>query len=993
MARSQASSTSASPLTIALAGNPNCGKTTLFNALTGLRQKVANYPGVTVEKKTGRFRLPAADPLHEQLLAGADLLGPARAMADADAPRPAFDASPGQLPGQLPGTAVATTAEATAVKAEAVSTRDRRGGPASATDEWASVIDLPGTYSLISRSPDEVVTMEVLRGLRPGTPPPDVVIVVVDASNLQRNLYLVSQLIELGRPLVVALNMVDIARRRGVNVSADRLAAQLGVPVVPVVGHKKQGIDDLKRAIRRAAVAPLPRFDLPPAMWEELDQLADVLGRQGLDGGGRIDNSHGMLVQNRPPRGNKPTPPVPPVGDAATESTADAEADVSAAAAAAARPTRHAVALAERLLIGDFAGDVRQLADRPAIRTLLGHAADRLAQSGIDPVQADVEAHYRWIDDVASNALEPACAVLDGLPAPARPVPRRVGEQAGPGNPAGGVMASSDTASTGQAAMGAARFTSAGDAAASISSPSGSSPAGSSPAGPSPGGPSPAGPSPAAAPIVTDARRPLHYARVPVTLTEKADRILLHRVWGLMIFAAIMGVVFVSIFYLAAPLMDATEAAVAWLGSLVAGWLPDGPVRDLWSDGIVGGVGGVLVFIPQIAVLFLFLAILEDSGYLARAAFLMDRLLGKVGLHGKAFIPLLSSFACAIPGIMATRTIENRRDRLATIFIAPFMSCSARLPVYALLIGAFFASAGHWVQGAILFGCYALGIVAAVVTAFLFKRTLLRGAPPAFILELPTYKVPQISQVARVVWNSTKAFIVKAGTTIFALSVILWALMYYPRLSTDQREAAAAPVEVKYDQAAAYIARHGVFQLTDHGYEPFNLSSQTLKAVLSGDKAAWDQARDDQINEAIAAETLRHSFAGRFGHLIEPAIRPLGYDWKMGIGLVGAFGAREVFVSTMGIVYSAGDADDDTTTLRQAMAADHYANGRTVWAPLVAISLLVFFVLAMQCMSTLAIVRRETQSWRWPIGMLVYMTGLAYLASLAVFQLGSWVGM
>jgi ferrous iron transport protein B len=742
-------------LTVALAGNPNCGKTTIFNALTGLRQKVANYPGVTVEKKTGRCRLPAG---------------------------------------------------------------------AGRGEQWADVIDLPGTYSLISRSPDEQVAMEVLRGIRKDTPAPDAVIVVVDASNLQRNLYLVSQLIELGRPMVVALNMMDIAERRGLHISPEKLERELGVPVIPVVGHKRKGIDDLKAAVAKAAVAPLPDWPLPEAMKEEVLVVGGGLSILGVG-----------------------VPPAP----------SDRRPRLD-----------HCKALAERLLIGDRAADIHPLANEQPVSSMLNSAATRLSHLGIDPMQADIEAHYHWIDNVVAGALVPACEVLkEGVPA---------------------------------------------------STP------------------------------------PLDYAPAK-TLTQKVDEVLVHKVWGLLIFAGIMAALFVSIFYLADPLMGAMESAVGWLGDLATARLADGPLKDLLVDGIFAGVGAVVVFVPQIALLFLFLAVMEDSGYLARAAFLMDRLLSKVGLHGKSFIPLLSSFACAIPGIMATRTIENRKDRLATIFVAPFMSCSARLPVYALLIGAFFSTYGALAKGGILLSLYLGGIVAAAGTAWLFKRSFLKGPATTFILELPTYKVPQISQVFRQVFTNTGKFITKAGTTIFLLSIVLWAMMYYPRISDDRANTALA-----------------VYQLAPLG-EPETETGQRVR------------------EQVVAGEQLRQSIAGRFGHVIEPVIRPLGFDWKMGVGLVGAFAAREVFVSTLGIVYSVGDASEETTDLEGAMKSDTYADGSPVWTPLVAVSLLVWFVLAMQCVSTLAIVRRETGGWRWPIVMLLYMNGLAYVICLAIYQVGRMI--
>ncbi len=759
-------------LTIALAGNPNSGKTTVFNALTGLRQKVANYPGVTVEKKTGRCKL--------------------------------------------------------------------------SQNRWANVIDLPGTYSLISRSPDEQVAMEVLRGLRSDTPAPDIIIVVVDASNLQRNLYLVSQLIELGHPLVMALNMTDIAERRGFNVSAEKLEASLGIPVVSIVGHKKKGIDALKSAIDRARIAPMPEWPLPDAMREELM----------LVGGGlailNVPNARATSIPNYKPEAKA-------VGDAPGSSSL---------------PPRH-LALAERLLIGDHASDLEVFSKHEPVKSLLASSGNRLKELGIDPMQADIEAHYRWIDTITEGVVT------------AKPSDAKV----------------------------------------------------------------------------------LDYA-TPRNLTQKADAILIHKIWGLLIFALIMAALFVSLFWLAQPIMDALQNSIDWLGQLTTRKLADGPIKDLLVSGVFKGVGAVIVFVPQIALLFLFLSILEDSGYLARAAFLMDRLLSKVGLHGKSFIPLLSSFACAIPGIMATRTIESRKDRLATILVTPFMSCSARLPIYTLLIGTFFASFGAMAQAGVMLACYALGIIAAAGTAFIFKRSFLKGAPTSFILELPTYKVPQASEVGRQVWKNTWAFITKAGTTIFCLSIVLWAMAYYPRLP-EQRTIAIS---------VAAKANAGVGKIP-------SWVKRDIRDGSDADEMAYF-AKQMEDHEIAAAQS-EYSLAGRLGHGMEPILKPLGFDWKMGVGLLGAFAAREVFVSTMGIVYSVGEVErGKTADLATVMRQDRYPNGQPVWTPLVAVSLLVWFVLAMQCMSTVAIVRRETGGWSWPIFMILYMNGLAYLACLAVFQVG-----
>lgn len=790
--------TQAGMLTIALAGNPNSGKTTIFNALTGLRQKVANYPGVTVERKTGRCKLP-----------------------------------------------------------------DGR---------WGLVIDVPGTYSLISRSPDELVAMQVLRGLRADTPVPDLVLVVVDASNLQRNLYLVSQLIELGRPLVVALNMMDVATRRGLHVSAEKLQAELGVPVVPVVGHKRQGIAELKQAIAQARVAPMPAWPLPEAMKEELVVV----------GGG-------LAIMESREEGKVPLP------------QSQIPTDM--------RRLERYQALAERLLIGDHADDLGVLAGREPVRSLLTSAAQRMNTLGVDPMQADIEAHYRWIEHVADEAT----ASVEELAA--------MGNAPGPGV--------------------------------------------------------------------------LDYAPKP-TLSERVDHYAVHKVWGLLIFAAVMGLLFFTIFSAAAPVMDAMKNAVGWLGEVVTGHMSEGPLKALVGQGIFAGVGAVVVFVPQIALLFLFLAILEDSGYLARAAFLMDRILAKVGLHGKSFIPLLSSFACAIPGILATRTIENRKDRLATILVAPFMSCSARLPVYALLIGAFFATYSALAQAGIMFALYALGIIAAATIAWIFKRTLLKGPTAAFILEMPSYKVPQASQVARTVWVNTKEFLTKAGTIIFCMSVVVWAMTYYPRLPEARVD--QLKVTMRPEARAEAWTKHRLHFSSGSGPALFLFSTWPPTAEEMANYRRWgetlpltpeqEKEADGLLEHKLGGERLRHSIAGRIGRVIEPAIRPVGFDWKMGVGLVGAFAAREVFVSTMGIIYSVGDVEEGTTDLAAAMRGDRYADGRPVWTPLVAVTLLIWFVLAMQCMSTIAVVRRETGGWRWPVFMLVYMNALAYGVCLVVYQVG-----
>jgi ferrous iron transport protein B len=643
-------------LQVGLAGNPNAGKTSLFNLLTGLRQKVGNYPGVTVERKIGRARCG---------------------------------------------------------------------------DREVEIVDLPGTYSLIPVSIDEQVAVDVLLGRRADTPAPDVVVAVADAQAIARSLYLVTQLAELGRPLVVALTMPDLAERDGRPVDAAALAQELGVAVVAIDARTGRGLDALRQAVRDAA--PATAFPWKAAAEDGPEDLLD----------------------------------------------------------------------------------------------------------------ADIAQRYRWIDGVVARCV-----------------------------------------------------------------------------------------------TVGQARR---------SLVDRLDGVLLHRVWGLVVFALIMATLFVAIFVVAQPIMDGCDALVRYLGGLATNWLPAGDLRQLLQDGVVGGVGSVIVFVPQIALLFLFLGILEDSGYLARAAFLMDRLLARVGLHGRSFVPLLSSFACAIPGIMSARTIANPRERLATVLVAPFMSCSARLPVYAVVIAACFAAWSPVAKAGLLLGCYALGIGVAVACSWLAMRLRGRGTTAPFLLELPAWRAPQVKAVARVVWQNTSAFLTRAGTVIFALSVLIWALTTYPR-----------PSEAEVASATAAFER------------------QELAAPGSAED------RDDRREHYLEGAAIDHTLAGRAGRLIEPVIRPLGFDGDIGIGLVAAFAAREVFVSTLGIVYRVGD---DEGGVAQAMQGARRDDGRPVWTTATACSLLVWFVLAMQCVSTTAVVRRETGGWTWPLLQIAGMNALAWVASFVTYQL------
>ncbi|MFZ9596111.1 MAG: ferrous iron transporter B [Bdellovibrionia bacterium] len=622
--------------TVALVGHPNCGKTALFNALTGGNAKVGNYPGVTVERKEGEMNLP--DGRRVQLL------------------------------------------------------------------------DLPGTYSLDALSMDEQITCDVLLGNHPTEKIPSLLIAVVDATNLERGLGLILEVKELGIPLVLALNMVDLAQGRGQSLDLKVLAQELGMPVVSTVAVRKQGIIEL---IHRVQV---------------------------------------QLPEDR---------------------------------------------------------EARSLPSSP------------LEQKTRDRSQSSDQIRQRFaqVDRILKKAV--------------------------------------------------------------LQSPG------------------------------------------PSLWTDRLDRIVLHPVWGTLLLGLLLALMFQALFAWAAAPMDAIRSAMIWVGEQVTGALGPGPLQSLLVDGVIVGVGSVLVFLPQILILFALIAILEDSGYLSRAAFLMDRLMNRVGLHGRAFLPLLSSMACAIPGILSTRTIENRRDRLTTILVAPLMTCSARLPVYSLLIGAFIPDHSVYgpirLRGLVLFGLYCAGVVAALAMAWVFKRFLFPGATPPLLLELPTYKVPQLQTILRSLLERARLFVQKAGSVILVLSILLWFLVSYPK-------------------------------------PPLNA---TEPAIV-------------------------YSYAGTFGRAIEPLLRPIGLNWKIAVALVPGFAAREVMIGSLATVYAVEGNEDLAQVLGGKLAQD--------WSLATALSLLVWYVLACQCLSTLAVTRRETQSWRWPVVMFSYMTVLAYLASFGVYQLACFLG-
>lgn len=728
--------------TVALAGNPNCGKTTLFNALTGLRQKVGNYPGVTVEKKEGRLRVESAE---------------------------------------------------------------------------LALVDLPGIYTLAAQSLDERVTRNVLLGWQEGATRPDAVVAIIDASNLERNLYLVSQLTELGRPVLLALNMMDMAEKRGLDIDLDALSKRLGIPVFPVVASKGTGLDPLKKAMA-APPPPVPvrRWRLPDEVEIEVATLTDaVIESRIVDPAAAEGEAIRLLLNDLP------------------------EDDV----------------VSER-----YAGQLGQL------HAVVAAARERLEAQQVDWRAAEAEARYRWIQDV--------CAEATGI-----------------------------------------RTVMAGK-----------------------------------------------------TLTDRIDAVLTHRVFGFLFFAGLMLVMFQSIFSFAQIPMDWIGAGVDWLGDGSRKVIPPGMLQDLVAGGIIPGVGAVVTFLPQILILTFFIGLLEDTGYMSRAAFIMDRVMRQVGLSGKSFIPLLSGFACAIPAITATRTIENAKDRLVTILITPLMSCSARLPVYALMIGAFFppemkVGKVFSLAAVVLFAMYALGIVAAVGMGWLFRKTLVRGESRMFVMEMPPYRLPVWRNVVTTMFSAGGQFLRRAGTVILALSVVLWALSSFPKDVKLSRD---------YDAEKAKIAAE--------------ISAGTL-AKETGDE------KTKQLDDLEQSERSEKSYIGRAGKFCEPVLQPLGFNWKIGVGVISAFAAREVLVGTLAIIYGVGkDADESSDSLRQALQADRYPDGRPVFTPLVAVSLMVFFVLALQCISTFAVVRRETNGWKWPLFQLGYMTALAYVASLVVYQGGRWLG-
>lgn len=702
---------SAQKIHIALVGNPNSGKTSLFNSLTGMNQKVGNFPGVTIDKKTGACRL---DESHD-----------------------------------------------------------------------AMIIDLPGTYSLYPRRTDEWVAYKVMMNVD-NEVKKDIVLLVADASNLKRNLLFCSQVIDLQQPVVIALTMMDIAAKKGIEIDIAGLERELGVPVVAVNPRKNKGIAQLKKILVQTAkqnYTPvrdfIPSKQIAGAAIEEVQQHFPKLSNYAA--------VHYLINHE-----NFPLPPA-----------------------------------------------MQQTIEQIEIKNKFSHTKTQAEE---------ITQRYARIKQVMQlNVSEPD---------------------------------------------------------------------------------------------------PLHKK----LLSDKLDNVLLHRRWGYIILLAVLFILFQSIFWLAEYPMNAIDWGFSQITSWLNALLPTAWWSDLFVNGILAGLNGILVFVPQIMILFFLITILEDTGYMARISFLSDRLMRKVGLNGKSVMPMISGFACAVPAIMSARNIENKKERLLTILVTPLMSCSARLPVYTILIALVVPKGYVWgflsIQGLVMMGLYLLGVVMALIVSYVLKFIIKIKEKSFFILELPVYRAPRWKNAAITMVQKAKIFVTDAGRVIMLISLLLWFLSSY--------------------------GPSGRMDAVDKKYEQLQQQSITAEA-----KAA--------TTKQYKAEKLENSYAGILGQAIEPAIQPLGFDWKIGIALITSFAAREVFVGTMATIYSV--EENDNSTLLQKMQSAKRDDGTKVYTLPAAISLMVFYVLAMQCMSTLAVVRRETASWKWPIIQFIYMTGLAYLMSLVAYNI------
>lgn len=746
------SKTTTETVRIALVGNPNTGKTTLFNVLCGARQKTGNYPGVTVEKKTG--------------------LVP----------------------------------------------------PSQYNDHSFSVIDLPGLYSLRPASPDERVSARVLLDRLEGLERPGHIVFVADATNLQRNLYLFSQIRELGVPVLVALTMTDLLEKSGQKLNVDSLEKELGCPVVPVVAGDSDSVQKFRKRLDDFVnESPLPVQHLKYE--EPLESILDS-----------------FLSRAR---------------------------------------QHHELSRQEAIQLLFFPRDERQWEPNEAVLELSEEASEELKKADQQSPSFLTRNRYSWSRKICDATIE------------------RV-----------------------------------------------------------------------------EAAKP--------TFRDRMDRFLTGRFTGFTSFLVIMALVFQSIYAWAGPLMDGIEWIFSALGELAGSGLEGSPVlQSLLVDGILAGVGSVLVFLPQIMILFAFIAVLEDSGYLARTAFMMDRLLGWTGLNGRSFIPLLSSFACAIPGVMSARVIGDERARKATILVAPLMSCSARLPVYVLFIGAFIEPTyGALWAGVMLFVMHFLGLLVAMPVAFILNRGFLKTPPSPFVLEMPPYRLPMIKNVAIRVYEAAKKFTVRAGTVIFALSIVIWALSYFPSSNEKMQS-----LELQFDQKIENLQSEINAELPATEIHNPGLDSDSDETSLEETEALSPvEEMEAKKERALAGARLEGSYLGQAGKWMQPAFAPLGFDWKLTVGVLSAFPAREVIVSTLGIIYNASDEEEG---LKLSLKSAKDEQGNTMYGPLHAITMMVFFALCAQCMSTLVVVQKELGSWKYAVYTFIYMTALAYVAAWIVFQVGS----
>lgn len=707
--------------TIALVGNPNTGKSTIFNGLTGLKQKIGNYPGITVERKTGVAKIG---------------------------------------------------------------------------EHRYRIIDLPGTYSLNSQKLDERITYQTLTGEYEHEEVPDLVLVIVDSGNLDRNLFLATQIMDLGIPTLIILNMDDSAREKGISIKRGQIEKKLGVPVISVTAKRKEGINKIREAIQNG------QFSKPaPFAWNPGETLQEAVN----------------TVIQKWVRPHTTHPPKAHIIEALRLISANHTPDT------------------DREYQENNGEEIRQ--------KTVEKAHSIIEKSGGNPVAAEVIQRYDFINECTQASV---------------------------------VRTSEKTRS----------------------------------------------------------------------LTDRIDAFVTHKVFGPIIFVLILLLMFQSIFTWATPFMDLIDLVFIKTGNWLSATLPAGMLTDLLVEGVIAGLGGVIIFLPQIMFLFFFIYILEGSGYMARAAFIMDGFMTRIGLHGRSVVPLMSGFACAIPGIMATRSIDNWRDRIITIMVLPFMSCSARLPVYALLIAAFIPQTTIIgfidLQGLTFFGLYFFGIVMAVIAAMVMNRFFAKGSQSPFIMELPDYRMPKWSAVLYNVYDRGRIFVTEAGRIIIAISIVLWFLASFPK--TELPETQVSTVQPNIESSFSPLENPEAYQ-------------------------------------------LKHSYAGRFGNFIEPVIKPLGFDWKIGIGLITSFAAREVMVGTLNTIYSIEGDGQNVVTLKQKLVNDvNPETGEPVYSTATALSLMVFFALAMQCMSTIAIVRRETNSWKWPLIMFSYMTALAYICSFAIYQ-------